>query len=95
MKKCNKELEQFEQFEQCSLELGLESEYDNEDCNMYDLAEEWFAPSESDSVTAKHLKALALELAICIVDEVEDDFKRLKSLYKLMDVVEECCSYEG
>lgn len=95
MKKCNKELEQFEQFEQCSLELGLESEHDDANCNMYDLAEEWFTPSESDSITAKHLKALALELAICIVDEVKDEYGCLKSLHKLVDVVEECSSYEG
>ena len=107
MKKCNKE--QLEQFEQCKLELDLELDlesdleldleldldYNNEECNMYDLVEEWFTPSESDSITAKHLKALALELAICIVDEVKDDFKRLKSLYKLVDIIEECSSYEG
>lgn len=40
--------------------------------NWYNVVDNMFEMSEDDSLTCKHLKELALEFAICVVDECED-----------------------
>lgn len=55
--------------------------------NWYNVVDNMFEVSDNDSPTCKHLKELALEFAICVVDECEDCNTREEIITMLSSLV--------
>ena len=55
--------------------------------NWYNVVDSMFEVGDKDSPTCKHLKELALEFAICVVDECEDCNTREEIIAMLSSLV--------
>lgn len=55
--------------------------------NWYNVVDSMFEVSEKDNPTYKHLKELALEFAICVVDECENCDTREEIIAMLSSLV--------
>lgn len=55
--------------------------------NWYNVVDNMFETDDNDSPTCKHLKELALEFAICVVDECENCNTREEIIAMLASLV--------